>query len=113
MADEKDYVQDMLDKAEKGQLGGTLKGSRPEGVPVVRPSLPRILTNPPQMPSPKSHMPSGASQSPKGDLGALRGRELGAAFPRPIKRSGDTPKNPLTYSAFDSANDYGDGASTR
>ena len=106
--DKKDYVQDMLDKAEQGKLGGTLRESRPEGTKIQRPQMPR-LTFPPI----KSNLPSGASLSPKGDLGALRGRELGAAFPRPIKNSGKTPSNPLTYSAFDSANDYGDGASTR
>lgn len=109
--DKKDYVQDMLDKAEKGQMGGTLRGSRPEGQPVPRPQMPQILKS--LFPTVKNNLPSGASQSPKGDLGALRGRELGAAFPRPIKNSGKTPSNPLTYSAFDSANDYGDGASTR
>ncbi len=35
--------------------------------------------------------------SVEGNIGAQRGSEIGKAFPRPIKKSGDTPSNPLTY----------------
>lgn len=114
MADEKDYVEKMLDQAEKGKLGGTLRESRPEGQPVVRPSLPALLLGAPKPPPPpKSHLPQGVSQSPEGDIGAHRGAELRAAFPRQIKNSGGYDKNPLSVKKFDCANDYGDGASTR
>lgn len=60
------------------------------------------------LPAPKCHLPSGASQSPKGDLESLKQRELRAAFPRQIKRSGGAPSNPLTYRRPQVANDYGD-----
>lgn len=63
------------------------------------------------LPAPKCHLPSGASQSPKGDLGALSARELRAAFPRQIKRSGGSLSNPLSYRKPSVANDYGNGAS--
>jgi len=45
----------------------------------------------------RSHMPPGATLSPKGDLGARRAAELDGAFPRQIKRSGGIPSNPLKY----------------
>ena len=37
---------------------------------------------------PISHMPKGASQSPKGDLGALSDKECKAAFPHPLANAG-------------------------
>lgn len=63
------------------------------------------------LPAPKCHLPSGASQSPKGDLGALSERELSAAFPRRIKKSGGIMSNPLSYRRPSVANDYGNGPS--
>jgi hypothetical protein len=38
----------------------------------------------------RSHMPKGATQSPKGDLGARRGAEVRGAFPHAIKAAGRT-----------------------
>lgn len=35
---------------------------------------------------PRSHMPKGATQSPRGNLGDLREREIAGAFPRRIKQ---------------------------
>lgn len=57
--------------------------------------------------SPRMCLPSGVSQSPKGDLGDHRNRELGAAFPRQIKRSGSDEPNPFTYRKPRVENDYG------
>jgi|RhiMethySRZTD1v2_1073278.scaffolds.fasta_scaffold14807_4 hypothetical protein len=99
----------MLDLAEQGKLGGTLKGSRPEGNPVPRPFGSSLATQGAQTPPPpKSHKPSGVSLSPKGDLGDARQREVKAAFPRQIKRSGGSMSNPLSYRKPSVMNDYGD-----
>ena len=103
----RDYVDRALDKAEKGKLGGTLRGSRFEGATLPRPALPQT---PP--PPPKSHKPSGVSLSPKGDLGDHRAREARAAFPRGFKRAGNgttgSPSSQMSYSKPKVANDYGD-----
>lgn len=39
----------------------------------------------------KSHMPMGAGMSPSGDIAEHRGKEVRAAFPRPIKAAGSRP----------------------
>lgn len=39
----------------------------------------------------KDHMPTGAGMSPSGDIAAHRGKEVRAAFPRPIKSAGSRP----------------------
>jgi hypothetical protein len=57
--------------------------------------------------SPRCHLPSGVSQSPKGDIGDHRQRELRAAFPRRISGGKDAPKA-FAYSKPQVANDYGD-----
>ena len=41
---------------------------------------------------PITHLPRGASLSPKGDLGAWRAMEVRAAFRRPIKNAGQSGK---------------------
>lgn len=111
----RNYVDEALDKAEKGKLGGTLRGSRFEGVPVPRPSsvlMPPVTPPPP----PKSHKPSGVSLSPKGDLGDHSAREVRAAFPRNFKRMGDgtdgTPSSRMPYRRPSVMNDYGDKGAT-
>ena len=38
--------------------------------------------------SPKSFMPRGGNLSPRGDLGALRQKETGNVFKKPIKNAG-------------------------
>lgn len=102
----RDYVGSALDKAEKGKIGGTLKGSRFEGSKIPRPGAQQT---PP--PPPKSHKPSGVSLSPKGDLGDHRAREARAVFPRGIKRAGDgtdgTPSSRMPYRKPQHMNDYG------
>ena len=109
----KDPVERMLDLAEQGKLGGTLKGSRPEGNTVPRPFGSSLATQGSQIPpAPKSHMPSGVDQSPKGDIGDHRQRELKAAFPRQIKKSGGDMPNPLSYRKPQVSNDYGDRGAT-
>lgn len=80
---------------------------RPVGHPTFGPRLSEHGASTPPMPA--CHLPPGASQSPKGDLEVLHQKELRAAFPRQIKRSGDAPKNPLTYRKPQVANDYGMG----
>lgn len=105
----KDPVDRMLHLAEQGKLGGTLKGSRPEGASIPRPFGSSLSEQgAPSQPAPKSHLPSGVSQSPKGDIGDHRERELKAAFPRQIKRSGSDMNNPLSYRKPQHINDYGD-----
>ena len=100
-----DYMEAALDKAEKGKLGGTLRGSRFEGNTLPRP----MPQSPP--PPPKSHKPSGVSLSPKGDLGDHRAREARAAFPRNFKRMGEgtdgTPSSRMSYRRPRIMNDYG------
>ena len=101
----KDYVDDMLEKAEKGKLGGTLKNSRPEGQPVPRPRWGQIWTAPPQPDkTPPSKAPYGMASAVKGDIGMYRQKEAGKAFSR-RSLGGGTISNPLHYRTPETAID--------
>lgn len=58
-------------------------------------------------PKAKSYLPKGASQSPKGDIGALRNKEVNSAFKRKIRNSGSNDPNPLHYRKPEVASDFG------
>lgn len=53
----------------------------------------------------KSHMPEGATMSPKGDLGQHRADEVRGAFPRPIKAAGRGNLKGLPYRRPETATD--------
>lgn len=59
---------------------GTMKGEKPK---MAKHKMEEYAV--------KSHMPKGGSQSPKGDLAELRGREIAGAFPRGFKSKGGRP----------------------
>ncbi len=80
-------VDKMLKDIDKGKGPSTAGELRPfyrkyeYDTPMKMPKKPEVIPV-------KSHMPKGATQSPKGDLGKLQDAELKAAFPRAIKRAG-------------------------
>ena len=55
----------------------------------------------------KDHMPSGATQSPSGDIAAHRAKEIKSVFSRPIKAAGKGPTSALPYRTPETANDGG------
>lgn len=86
----RDPIQRMLDQAEKGQLGGTLKQSRPEGDQIIRPfqAPPRDYSTPP------SKAPRGMATSVEGDIGMYRQQEAVKVFGA---QGGKSISNPLSY----------------
>ena len=100
----RDPITRMLEQAEKGQLGGTLKQSRPEGDKIIRPfqAPPRDYSTPP------SKAPRGMANSVEGDLGMYRQQEARKVFPG---LAGQDETNPLRYRKPETAIDakYGPG----
>ena len=100
----RDPIARMLDQAEKGQLGGTLRQSRPEGDPIQRPfqAPPRDYSTPP------SKAPRGMANSVEGDIGMYRQQEARKVF---SKLAGKDISNPLNYRKPETAIDakYGPG----
>jgi hypothetical protein len=86
----RDPIEKMLEQAEKGKLGGTLSGSRPEGTVIRRPftAPPRDYSTPP------SKAPRGMGTKVEGDLGEYRQMEARKVFPG---ISGKDTSNPLRY----------------
>lgn len=86
----RDPIEHMLEMAEKGKLGGTLRQSRPEGQVIQRPfqQPPRDYNTPP------SKAPRGMANAVEGDLGMYRQQEAKKVFPG---LSGKDESNPLRY----------------
>ena len=86
----RDPITRMLEQAEKGQLGGTLKQSRPEGDKIIRPFQPP----PRDYSTPPSKAPRGMANNVEGDLGMYRQQEARKVFPG---LAGKDESNPLRY----------------
>lgn len=85
-----DPIERMLKQAERGELGGTLSRSRPEGRIYPRPfqAPPRTDQTPP------SKAPRGMATSVEGDLGKYRQQEMVKIFGA---QGGKDESNPLRY----------------
>jgi hypothetical protein len=100
----RDPIERMLEQAERGKLGGTLRQSRPEGTPYPRPfqAPPRDYSTPP------SKAPRGMANEVMGDIGAYRQQEAVKVFGA---QGGKSISNPLRYRKPETAIDakYGPG----
>lgn len=85
-----DAIERMLKQAERGELGGTLRRSRPEGERIIRPFSPPPRDNG----TPPSKAPRGMANAVQGDLGAYRQQEARKVFPG---IAGKDASNPLRY----------------
>jgi len=74
----KDRIKDLLEEADKGKSGGTLKEQRQfvGSEQVTRPQIPGVT-----FPKPVSKAPKGMGNAVKGDIGSFRQEEAKKVFP--------------------------------